>query len=404
MKIGIYFETSSVAGGAQHQNLRLLDIFEKNFSKSYEFVYIVTNKNLKNQILKRNIKCIHLKKNFITRIEQFLLRFDFIKEIYKKLKIFSRLEKFLKNQNFDLIFFNAPYEISLAIRDTHFVMMLLSMQHKTLSFFPEYRGGHDYETRDYILKNAVNKSFKVFVGTVKDKDELINYYNAPKEKIVIQPYAANLPNVYEKNKKLDYTKIFNQFNLPKNKDIFIYPAQFWAHKNHRYIVDVALELKKNKIYEIFFIFCGSDKGNLNYIKKLISDNELQDYFKIFNYINDEKLIALYLNCYGVFMPTLVGHSTIPMYEAFFFKKNILYTQNLADEKLKKFISEIDISDVKSFYKKYQQIKKDKNNLINLDNANLYYLNNCSESEIVKNFEEVFEEFKFLKQIWSDQID
>ena len=83
MKIGIYFETSSVAGGAQHQNLRLLDIFEKNFSSNYEFVYIVTNKDLRNQILKKNIKCIHLKKNLITRIEQFLLRFDFIKEIYK---------------------------------------------------------------------------------------------------------------------------------------------------------------------------------------------------------------------------------------------------------------------------------------------------------------------------------
>ena len=404
MKIGIYFETSKFSGGANHQNIRLIDLFKKYLSHKHDITYLVTNNDLKKKIKTYDEKCIFFKKNLISRVETFFLRFEFVKEIYKKLKLTSRFEKFLINQKFDLVFFNSPYEISLGILKVEFVMILLSMQHKTLSFLPEYKGSHDYETRDYIIKNAINKSFKVFVGTKKDKDELIHYYNAPEEKVIIQPYAINLPIVYEKNKKkFDYQKCFQNLNLPQNKNILIYPAQFWAHKNHKYIVDTAIELKKQNIKDIFFVFCGSDKGNLNYIKEMISKNLLGHYFKIFNYIDDNELIALYLNCYGVIMPTLVGHSTIPMYEAFYFKKNIFYSEGLADNSLINYILEIDLKDTKSFLKKYQETINNKNNLANLENTKNFYIKNFDEITIANNFDNVFKDFEMLNKTWSKKI-
>ena len=73
-----------------------------------------------------------------------------------------------------------------------------------------------------------------------------------------------------------------------------------------------------------FVFCGFDKGNLKYIKKLIEDRKLQNYFKIFNYLSDLELISLYLKCFAVLMPTYVGHSVIPMYEAFILQKKYFF--------------------------------------------------------------------------------
>ena len=58
-------------------------------------------------------------------------------------------------------------------------------------------------------------------------------------------------------------------------------------------------------------------------KQLINRNNLNDYIKIFDYLNNFQLISLYLNCDGVIMPTFIGHTTITMYEAFFFEKNFL---------------------------------------------------------------------------------
>ena len=54
------------------------------------------------------------------------------------------------------------------------------------------------------------------------------------------------------------------YDLPKK--FFFYPAQYWPHKNHIYLVDgLEVALKELK-FEISAVFCGSDKGNLNFVQ------------------------------------------------------------------------------------------------------------------------------------------
>ena len=155
------------------------------------------------------------------RIEQFILKFKFFRTLYKKFSIKNSFESFLQSRKLDLIFFNAPYEISTLVNETNFIIVkLLSMQHRTHGFFPEYKGKHDSETRDYIIDHAIKKSFKVFVGAEKDKDLLIKLFNAEKNKIIVQSYAFTLPNIYEKNKSFDYEKTFKELDIPQNKKIF----------------------------------------------------------------------------------------------------------------------------------------------------------------------------------------
>ena len=54
-------------------------------------------------------------------------------------------------------------------------------------------------------------------------------------------------------------------NKLENKKIIIYPASFWPHKNHKYIIDSAILLKKKNINECLFATGGKDKieNNLN---------------------------------------------------------------------------------------------------------------------------------------------
>jgi hypothetical protein len=400
MKIGIYFETSKNTGGAHHQNIRLLELFKDSLDSSYEITYIVSNDDQKKIIEDKNSRAILFKKSTLFKIEQFILRFSFFKEIYKKLSITNRFEKFLLSKKFDLLFFNAPYEISLLVTKINFVIFLLSMQHRTHGFFPEYQIGHDNEIRDNIIDNAVKKSFKIFVGAEKDKNLLIKFFNADENKIIVQPYTFTIPNLYEKNLDHDYKKIYENLDLPIKKKIFIYPAQFWAHKNHKYIIDVCLDLKKKNIEDIFFVFCGHDNGNLNFIKEFIKKNKLDNYIKIFNYLDDFQLISLYLNTSGVLMPTYIGHTTIPMYEAFFFKKNIFYTKGLSDNNVKNHLTEIDINKINSFFENLKKIESDKqNNEKKLQNARLFYDEYCNEKIIINNFDEVFKEYKKIRELW-----
>lgn len=401
LNIGIYFETSKGSGGAHHQNLKLLDIFNVYLSKEFNFTYIVTNLELKKELLKKDLNVIFFKKNLRFRIEQFLFRFSFFKEVYKKFSANSSFENFLIIKDFDLIFFNSPYEVSLLLNRLNFVIMLLSLQHQQLCFFPEYKLGHDNDIRDKIIENSVKKSFKIYIGSTKDKDLLMKYFNANANKIIVQPYAFNLPSIFQENNDYNYEKKFRGLNLPANKDIFIYPAQFWSHKNHKYVVDVALKLKRENIKDIFFVFCGFEKGNLKYIQKIINENYLSEYIKIFSYIDDYELISLYLNCFGIIMPTLVGPTTIPMYEAFYFKKNIFFTKDLSDNSVRDFIDEIDINDINSFTKKYYEVKNNKSkNQEKLTNAKIFIDKYCSDTLIANNFRMTFKEYEYFKSLWS----
>ncbi len=401
MNIGIYFETSKSTGGAHHQNISLIQIFNTYLNKKYDFTYIVPNQEQKKIVESNGSKCVLFKKGLRFRIEQFILKFNFFKQLYKKFSIKNDFEKFLQSRKFDLIFFNAPYEISTLLNETNFIIMLLSMQHRTHGFFPEYKGKHDNETRDHIIDHAVKNSFKIFVGSEKDKNLLIELFNAEQNKVKVQSYAFNLPSVYEKNKSFDFEKTYKNLDIPQNKNILIYPAQFWAHKNHQYIIDIALDLKKSNIKDIFFVFCGFDKGNLKIVKNKIQKYQLEEYIKIFNYLDDLELISLYLKCFGVIMPSFVGYTTIPMYEAFYFKKNIFYTKGLSDNKLQSFLTEIDINNINSFKDRYYETLKNKiENDQKLKDAKKFYDEYCDSKNTAENFKKVFDEYKFYKKTWS----
>ena len=64
----------------------------------------------------------------------------------------------------------------------------------------------------------------------------------------------------------------SRFNK-KTKYLF-YPAQYWAHKNHIYILKALKILKSEEIADVGAIFTGSDKGNLSFLKEYAFKNDL----------------------------------------------------------------------------------------------------------------------------------
>ena len=402
MKIGIYFDSSLSQGGIYHHNVNLIDIFKENLPPNFDITYITHQDNLIKIFQDKNCKYLKLNKNLILKLEKFFFKFSFVRELYSKLSIKNSFEKIIKKNKFDLIVFNSPHELVTLLNDTNFIIYLLSMQHKTLNFFPEYSGSHhNLDLRDLIINKASNFAFKILVGAHKDKLLLNKFYNTDMDKIVVQPYTFTLPYIYKDNKNYDYEKDFQNLKIP-NKKIFLYPAQFWAHKNHKYIVDVAKDFKKNNISDVIFVFCGFDKGNLDYIKKQIIKNDVSEYFKIFNYLSDFQLISLYLKCFAILMPSYVGHTVIPMYEAFYFKKNIFFTKGLADENLIEFLTEIDTHDIKSVRENYLEIlNNNKRNKEKLDKAKVFFDNSLTKEKMAKSFINIFNNYKFIQERWKD---
>ena len=402
MKIGILLEGSPKMGGGFFQSLKstlmLLDIKKYN---SY-FELIVTDTETKKYLPKLNSKIKLYKKNLITNYLIQFFEIDLIRDFLDKIKINHPFYKFIKRNKYDIVIFLGPSQMSKFCKEVAFISNIWDLDHKKNSQFPEHNSNNIYEQKEKLFNEITTRAFKILVPHESNKSDLINFYKADGANIITQNFIPMLPTIYDKNKhnKELYNNLFNNFKWPPNKIIIFYPAQFWAHKNHKYIIDAAEILKNKNNTKYLFIFCGGNKGNYKYIKDLIIKKQLGNIIKILTYISDDEVIALYLNSNGVVMPTYCGPTNLPIYESFYFKKIIFYTKGLIpNDSINDRLISIDITSPEDFCRQLE-IYSDtsKINKIVEDNYE-YYKVVCNENIFKSNYEKILNEFSYLLNRW-----
>jgi len=402
MKIGIFLEGSPNMGGGFFQSLKssllLLDI--KKFESNFEL--IITQQKTKSYLKKKKIKNNLFRLNKFSKYFSQLFEIDYFRDFFNKIKLNHPFYNFIKKNEYDIVIFLGPSLMSKYCKEVAFISNIWDLDHKKNSQFPEHNFNNVYEQKEKLFKEIVSRAFKIVVPHKSNKKDLINFYKADETKIITQNFIPMLPTIFIENKynKDFYKNLFINFNLPKDKIIIFYPAQFWAHKNHKYIIDAAEILKKQNDTKYLFVFCGGDKGNFRYIKSLITEKKLDDIIKIFNFVSDDEIISLYINSNGVVMPTYCGPTNLPIYESFYFKKIIFYTKDLIpDDIINDHLIKIDISSPLDFCKQLE-IYSDSSKIEKITRENYKYYNLvCDENLFKKNYENTLTEFLYLLNRW-----
>ena len=149
----------------------------------------------------------------------------------------------------------------------------------------------------------------IVVDSNINKEKLSKLYNLEKDKIIVIPFEP-APLIEESEEKL----IKKNTNL-KSPYLF-YPAQFWSHKNHIYILESIYILKKKFALTMNVVFTGSNKGNLNYLKKAANELKIGNQVSFLGFVSNERLIEIYINSFALVMPTYFGPTNLPPIEAF----------------------------------------------------------------------------------------
>lgn len=386
MNIGIVVDYYKNSGGGEHFILSEIDILESLSRKNkINFTYIATSKETYSELKKKKLSVILFNKySFLNHISLFFNSIDSLRKIVVKLK-FNFFENFMKKNKIDFIYFISPSKLVFFCRRINFVSTIWEIQYKYYPHLKEYKNIYfDLNDRDEISKFISLYAFRIFVGTLKSKNDFIKFYNCDESRIIVKLTQSNIVNKYL-NLNLETSK--NEIG-----DYLFYPAQFWSHKNHLFIVEAFKEIKKEKI-NLKCVFAGSDKGFLNSIKKKILEYELQDYFLIKGYLSDEDIIKLYLNCRAVVMPSIVGTFSFPHIEAFFFKKIIFSATESLDENFCEKVIKLDLNKPKSLLKNYQWLLNNKDQSDKLiENNRRFYDDHLSKrinidiySDIIDNY-------------------
>ena len=401
MNIGIIFDTNSKSGGGFFQSLSSAIMINKITDKNFKFIFVVFSKESEKVLQSKGLKTINFKSRIFFNFYKRVAKINVISKFLNKIKYQNYFFKFLSKSKIDFLIFLGPSDLINYIENINFSYTIYDIQHKSYPFFPEYKGKEYYSQRDEILQEAANKSFKIFVDTDRTKKDVNFYYNCSNEKLVVQPFIPFLPKMIDEKKDYSLNKnLKEKINLNENQKYFFYPAQFWAHKNHRYIIDFLNIQSKNNHNTYKVVCCGSNKGNRNFINKLAKIHSLENQLIILDYLSDDEVIQLYKNCFGLLMPTYVARSTLPLYESFFLKKPVFYSNNILDEKLYDYVIGFDLNNPEDLVKKLEKIESGKIDLNSLTNLAFDYFNNmCNEELFVNNYKRILTEYDYLRNRW-----
>lgn len=317
LNIALIFDQEVESGGGFQQGLNAALLASKIDKKLAYLSIFHTKKKIKNNLKENGIDSQLINLSLIEKIYLYIKTTEKFRILYKIIRIiydFNFFEDFLLKKKIDLVYFISPSRFSLDLNQLNFIFTIWDLCHLEHPEFPEVKNKGEFDNRELRIKYATKRAISIIVDSEYSKLNLHKKYNVNKSRIKIIPFEPinEIKNNYDS--KDSNFKISNKYKV-KNKFIF-YPAQFWPHKNHIYILKSIYILEKKYKILIDAVFAGGDKGNKDHIINYANKLGIRDRIIFTGFINNQELFTFYKMSLALVMPTFFGPTNIPPLEAF----------------------------------------------------------------------------------------
>ena len=323
---------------------------------------------------------------------------SFVRRFKKYFFFKNKFEYLLKKINIDLVYFTNPSPYSLYLEDTDFIITVPDVSHREEIEFPEWAKS-DFQRKDEILSKSTIKAVAVIANAEIIKNRISLFYSVLKDRIyVISQQPSISISKFDKIDKSIKDSFEKLYSLPQ-KYIF-YPAMYFPHKNHKYVIDTIKILRSEYKINLSAVFCGSDKGYLKNIKKYVHEQEQSENIIFLDYVEGQYLPYLYLNSLALTMPTFSGPTNIPPWEAFKMGTPVLYSDiHNIKEVYKDAVYYIDPFDPRSMAKGIKDIISDKGLKTKLIDNGKKLLNGINVDKEFQQIYQIIEKRKKIKKTW-----
>lgn len=171
------------------------------------------------------------------------------------------------------------------------------VQHRTHPYLPEMQQDGEWSYREKQTAPFLQQAASVIAGTRTGAEELRSLYGIPENRILIVPHPV--------------PRGFEGARVKTGVPYFLYPANFWPHKNHATLIR-ALALLPEKKAEL--VFTGQGR-NRPFLEALARSQGVDKRIQFVGHVDDEKLRGLYLGAAGLVYSSLSGPENLPPLEA-----------------------------------------------------------------------------------------
>jgi glycosyltransferase involved in cell wall biosynthesis len=217
----------------------------------------------------------------------------------------SPLDAAARAHGIDLMWFPTPMYEPV---DVPYVVTIWDLEHRLHPYFPELGAHGEWQARDRASADALRRATYVVTGTTVGRDEIVRFYNVDPDRIRILPHPT--PTF-----ALDAGRgPTPALDLAVPSPYVLYPAQFWAHKNHVGLLQAIAELRRRGT-TVHAALVGSDKGNRAYVASRAADLGIAEQVHFLGFVERKDLVALYRNATALVYASLCGPENLPPLEA-----------------------------------------------------------------------------------------
>jgi len=153
-------------------------------------------------------------------------------------------------------------------------------------------------TKKWWLSNTLNASDLVVAVSKFTRDYVLNNYSISPDKIFVLPNGVDIKSFYP---GVDTSELRSRYHLD-NKKVILTLARITERKGHDTVIK-ALPRVLEKIPDLKYLICGPLRGrHPQYLKKLISDLNLEKIVNFTGYLALDQLNAFYNLCDVYVMP------------------------------------------------------------------------------------------------------
>jgi glycosyltransferase involved in cell wall biosynthesis len=325
MKIIAFLDCTIGAGGGFDQSLNALEQISRICFEKYKFEVITTELSNVEFLNKLNIKNTLFSFSKIDRLLDIISNNKIFRRVQAKLKIINSLERKLIANECDLVYFVTPSRTAGSLQRLNYITTMWDLCHRDHPEFPEVRQFNSFYFREENVRESLPSAFLILTDSVQLADLAAFRYGIDRDRFLPMPYAPS-PFILKNDSNND-VKILLSYDI--DPGYFLYPAQFWAHKNHIRILQALPVLKEKYNWCPQIVFLGKDYGNLVHLKKNIDKNGLNNQVRMLGFVPSTHMRTFYNQALAVVMPTYFGPTNLPPLEALICNKPLIYSRHLA---------------------------------------------------------------------------
>jgi glycosyltransferase involved in cell wall biosynthesis len=309
-RIGLFLETEPSAGGIYQYSQAMLEALAALPTADYEVVVACAHEAWREVLARSPLSIAWLRHGRLglrlaTLFKGMLMPGGLARWLSS---LVNPLYREMKRFDCDLWIYPAPDALAYQLR-LPALITIHDLMHRYEGQFPEVGGGYRYYVRDHRFGSMVRWARGVLVDSQVGRQQVVESYGVDPAKVHALPYIPPRSILEAKDDPAAVAK----YNLPQK--FFFYPAQLWAHKNHKRLISAAASLK-DVLPDIHLVFTGRGRHSYDDIMAHAAQTGMTANITVLGYVPEADLPALYRAARALVMPTFLGPTNIPPLEAF----------------------------------------------------------------------------------------